>query len=368
MKKIIFYIDSMQMGGAQRVMNNLIDYFVCCESEVILVNDIVPSREVPEYDINRKVKRLFLDEKQYSGIKKNIHRIKALRRILKEEAPEVVVSFLGPPNMRMLLSAIGIRIKKVVSVRNDPYKEYGSGIKKIIAKIVFLLADGCVFQTEDAQKYFFKRTRKKSTIIFNPVNVKFYNKKWKMDGSDIVIIGRLQEQKNPILALNAFISIADEFKWLNLKYYGDEELASSILKIAQENNLSNRVEIVGKTSNVENVLEHAALFVLSSDYEGMPNALMEAMTVGVPVISTDCPCGGPRMLITNSTQGVLVPCGDEKKLASAMRMVLKDRCLQEKMSECERKRSEEFHPPKILLEWEHYLNSYGELKERDENE
>lgn len=360
MKKIIFYIDSMQMGGAQRVMNNLIDYFVCSGLDVVLVNDIVPLKHEPEYDINKKVKRVFLDneQKQYKGIKKNLHRIKTLRRIIKKESPEIVLSFLGPPNIRMLFSTVGIDTKKIVSVRNDPYKEYGYGLKKIFAKIIFLLADGCVFQTKDAQKYFFRKTIAKSTIIFNPVNLKFYNRKWEIGGSDIVLIGRLQDQKNPILALNAFILIADEFKNLNLKFYGDEELKSTILKIAQMNNVSNRVKIMGKTNNVEDVLERAALFILSSDYEGMPNALMEAMTVGVPVISTDCPCGGPRMLISNKMQGILTPCGDEKKLATAMRMVLKDRCFQEKMSMCERERSTEFHPQKVLLEWECYLNSF----------
>lgn len=353
--KYVFYIDSMQMGGAQRVMNNLIDYFVMCDIEIVLINDIAPSDNEPEYKINDKVKRLFLNNYTGNVFAKNIKRILDLRAIVKTEKPDLVLSFLGPPNVRMLISTLGVKTKKIVSVRNDPYKEYGYGIKAYFSKCIFLLADGCVFQTEDAQNYFFNSTRKKSTIILNPVNEKFFNHCWKADGRDIVLIGRLQAQKIPLLALEAFIMIANRFSDFNMVFYGDEELSSSILKKAKDNNLDNRVRIAGKTQYVETVLENAALYILSSDYEGMPNALMEAMTVGVPVISTDCPCGGPRMLIKEVNQGVLVPCGDVKALAEAMTKVLSNQELQTEMSTHEQKRSSEFHPTKIYRQWEEYL-------------
>lgn len=355
MKKYMFYIDSMQMGGAQRVMNNLMDYFLARDIEIVLLNDVGPSDMEPEYKINSNIKRIFLNSPVGNIVVKNISRILDLRRIIKNEKPDLVLSFLGPPNIRMLLSTLGLNVKKFVSVRNDPYKEYGYGLKAFFSRCVFLLADGCIFQTEDAQNYFFKSTRKASVTILNPVNEKFYNCNWKQGGKDIVLIGRLQEQKNPLLALDAFLMIADRYPDYNMVFYGDEELAFEIDNKAKKAGLSDRVKIAGKTQCVEAVLEHAALYVLSSNYEGMPNALMEAMTVGVPVISTDCPCGGPRMLIRKVEQGILIPCGDVNSLAEAMTKILSDKKLQIEMSVHERKRSFEFHPSKVFRQWEDYL-------------
>lgn len=356
MKKFIFYIDSMQMGGAQRVMNNLIDFFSDKGIAIKLINDIKPSDIEPEYAIDERVERIFLDESSLNGVKKNIHRIKKLRTIIKDEEPDLILSFLGPPNIRMLLATIGLKTKKIVSVRNDPSREYGRGIKRFIAKTIFLLADGCVFQTDDAKEYFFSKTQKSSIIIFNPVNPKFYDYVWQGKGTDIVFIGRLQPQKNPLLALNAFIKISDDYPEYRMVFYGDEELSSVIMDVAHENKIEDRIKIAGKTDNVGKVLEEAALFILSSDYEGMPNVLMEAMTVGVPVISTDCPCGGPRMLIREDNQGILVPCRDVASLASAMRKILENDELKKILSTNERKRSADFQPSIILEQWNQYLN------------
>ena len=94
---------------------------------------------------------------------------------------------------------------------------------------------------------------------------------------------------------------------------------------------------------------------MCSDFEGMPNALMEAMAIGVPVISTDCPCGGPRSLIQNDMQGILVPCNDVISLANALRKVLGNLMLQKDMSVRERQRAFSFRTPIILEIWDDYL-------------
>lgn len=176
MKKVMFYIDSMQKGGANRVMANLVDYFSKNKYEVILVNDIISGDRVPEYEVNPLAKRIILNESGTNAIISNFNRIKKLRKIILEEKPDCVLSFMGPPNVRMLLASIFLSCRKVVSVRNDPNREYGKNlIKKYLTNCIFLLADGCVFQTEDAAKYFFNKIRRKSTIIVNPVNELFFN-------------------------------------------------------------------------------------------------------------------------------------------------------------------------------------------------
>ena len=355
--KVLFYIDCMQMGGANRVMANISNYFADTGNTVLLVNDIYPEIGKPEYSIHPKIKRVFLDKKSRLKGAKNINRMLSLRKLIRNERPDAVVSFMGPPNLRMLLSTIGLPTRKIVSVRNDPYREYGSGLRRTIANLIFLLADGYVFQTEEAASYFISTIRERATIIFNPVNEKFYMSNWEKGGKEIAVVGRLQPQKNPLLALEAFIMIADQFPDHKLVFYGDDELKEKILQRREKARLDERVIVFGKTNQIEKKLAHSALYVLSSDYEGMPNALMEAMAVGVPAISTDCPCGGPRSLIENPNQGLLVECNNTEQLANAMRQVLSNEKLQEDMSKAERDRAKLFSSVRILKKWDSYIRN-----------
>lgn len=302
MKKIICYIDSMQMGGAQRVMANLTKHFVDSNVNVILVNDIVPVPGIPEYTIDKKVRRVYLDADRVkkSGLKKNLYRIMALRGLVKREKPDVVLSFIGPPNIRMLVATLGLKTRKIVSVRNDPSKEYGLGKKKILARQIFNLADACVFQTDDAANYFSERLQRKSTVIFNPVNEVFYNTERCPDEKTIIMVGRLNEQKNYSMAIKAFKLIANKYPSLAMNIYGEGELRDCIQRQIDKVGLNERVFLKGRTDSIEQKLLSAVIFVMTSDYEGMPNALMEAMALGIPCVSTDCPCGGPRMIIGSS--------------------------------------------------------------------
>ena len=124
---------------------------------------------------------------------------------------------------------------------------------------------------------------------------------------------------------------------------------------AKDVGIDERVTFHGRTDRIEHVLENAALFVLCSDYEGMPNALMEAMAVGVPVIATDSPCGGSRVLIENDNQGILVPCKDSEKLSYAILDVLLDDTKQKIISQGASKRAREFAPEKVFNEWEGFI-------------
>lgn len=352
-KKIIFYIDVMKRGGAQRVMSVIVNHLAKTNDNLVLITDFKSENLADEYEINSNVKRLYLRESiKGNAILKNIERIKCLRRIVKSEKPDIILSFLGRPNIRMLLATIGLKCKKFVSVRNDPNKEYGTNfIKKLFSKTLFLLADGCVFQTSDASKYFFKKTQKKSKIIFNPVDEKFYTEYSNTEKKDIISVGRLEPQKNHKLLIEAFENISQEIEE-NLLIYGDGNLKEELQKFVNDKRLNDRVLFMGNVKDIDVVLQSAKVFVLSSDYEGMPNALMEAMATGVGCISTDCPCGGPKALIENDTQGILVPCGDSIALSNAIQKML----LQyKKYGEAAKQRAKKFKEDKILKEWEDYL-------------
>ncbi len=356
MKKIVLYIDSMQRGGAQRVMSVLASHFVECGIETILVNDIVPVEGISEYTVSDQLKRIFLDE--YITIKgKTLNRILRLRKIINEYKPDCVLSFLGPPNIRMLIATIGCKCKKAVSVRNDPSKEYGVGVRRLCAKAIFNLADKCIFQTKDAALYFSKRVRRRSRVIFNPVDNMFYKQKWRGKGDDLFMVGRLQPQKNHMLAIAAFGKIAYLFPQTRLVICGEGVLREKLEDEVQGLGLQDRVVFRGLVTDVASELINAKCFVMSSDYEGMPNALMEAMAIGVPSISTDCPCGGPHSLFSfdKKLAGILVPCRDKEKLIDAMKCVICDNDLRDSLHLLAKQRAEEFRTDTILKVWDDYL-------------
>lgn len=360
-KKIILYIDMMERGGAQRVVANLIQHFLENNLCVVLVNDFKEDSSRPQYFVDSRVKRYFLrNTLEGNPIVKNFERVIRLRKIVRAEKPNVVLSFLGRPNERMLVATVGLKTRKIVSVRNDPNREYGSGgVKKWFARKLFGLADGCVFQTEEAANYFSESVRRKSTVILNPVDMKFFEKKPVAPLKNIVTVGRLEPQKNQKLLISAFSEIADSFPDEKLIIYGEGSLRDELSEFCKLQGIADRVEFPGNITNVENVLSKAKIFALSSDYEGLPNALMEAMAVGVPCISTDCPCGGPRTLDGKSKCIYLVPVGDKGAFANGLRELLNEPEKLRSFGERAKLRAGDFMTEKILTQWDCYLFAYN---------
>lgn len=335
----------MGRGGAQRVMNVLASY-LCKTYEVILINDIVAEKE---YEIDTRVKRIVLTKTGF------FKKTREIRRIIKKEKPDIVLSFLGPCNYRNILATHHLKCKTIVSVRNDPLFEYGNGLMKLIARFLFRFADGFVFQTEDAKAYFPKCVQKKAAVIMNPVDDKFYKTKWESKNDEIAVVGRLESQKNPLLALKAFKKVSMNYPHLKMVFYGDGELKDSLMNQINTLDLSDKVILKGVVPNIEKYLAASKLFVMTSDFEGMPNALMEAMAIGVPVICTDCPCGGPRSLIRTNDEGILIKCGDLDNLVLEINKMISDTQLAKTVSRNERARALAFSSERIMKEWTQYL-------------
>lgn len=356
MKKILFYIDSLYRGGAQRVMSNLVAYF-SNNYDVVLVNDFVPDNQKVDYDLPVNIKKIYLRKSPDGNpVTKNISRIIILRKTIIKENPDTVLSFLGNPNKRMLIATIGLKCRKVVSVRNDPSHEYGGGnLSRWFARRLFSRADGVVFQTQDASKYFQKSVQNKSTIIMNPVSKQFYQVNRCTPEKDVVTVGRFEAQKNHLLLLQAWKEIEQSFPDDHLIIYGDGSLRKEYEEYIQEQGLNDRVLLPGIVKDIPQKLASAKLFVLSSDFEGMPNALMEAMAVGLPVISTDCPCGGPRMLIQDLSQGILVPCKDVNALKKAMKELLGNIEERKHKGLSAKTRANAFAEDSIYGQWEDFL-------------
>lgn len=353
MKKLLFYINALNGGGAERVMSNLSSQFVDKGYEVLFATSYPADGE---YELNKKIKRFNLESENIpcSKIKRNYVRIKRLRQICKREKPDVLVAFMAEPNFRAIIATIGLKTKTVISVRNDPEKEYAGRLMNFVGKYILPMADGCVFQTEEAKKWFPKKLQNKSTIIFNAVKREFFEAKRKPVNGLIITCGRLEEQKNHILLIKAFFNVVKKNPNAYLHIYGEGSLKDYLQSLIDNLGLNHSVKLMGQTNDVVSVLEKADVFVLSSFYEGMPNALMEAMAVGVPCIATDCPCGGARMLL-NDNNGILIKNNNIDELTNAMEQLIKDDYKKETLSNKCIETVSEFKAENIFLKWREYI-------------
>ena len=355
MMKLAFYINSIRGGGAERVITNLATYFSNNDHEVILITSFYSEWEYP-YD--EKIKRIVLEDedKKTNRIKKNVSRVIKLRRVIKKEKPDCLISFMAEPNYRALLACSGLKTKSIISVRNDPAIEYSGKIGWLLAHILLPFADGCVFQTTDAQEWFPKKLKKKSTIIYNAVKDDFYRADRMPVHNLIVACGRLEEQKNYPLLIKAFAKAVDKIPDSRLFIYGEGSLKNEISDLIKKNNLENKVYLKGQINNVVKALEEADLFVLPSLYEGMPNALMEAMAVGVPCISTDCPCGGPKMLF-DGDGGILVANNNQLEFEKAIISVLSNGDKKRALGSQSKIKAMVFSSDKVYRRWGLFINN-----------
>lgn len=351
---LLFYINQLYSGGAERVMSNLASAFSVYGYQVILVTSF---RGDGEYALDSNVKRLSLEDTEIkqSFLRRNISRILKLRTICKEEKPNVVISFMGEPNFRALLATKGLLIENIISVRADPNREYGGLVRGLLGRYLLPTADGCVFQTEEAKRWFPVKLQKKSKIIFNSVKEEFYQMKHQPIRRRIVSCGRLEKVKNFTMLIGVFAGLAEKYQELQLLIYGEGSLRENLQEQIKKAGMEGRVLLMGATDDVPKALSEASIFVLSSITEGLPNALMEAMAMGVPCIATDCPCGGSRMLIDSGENGILVKNNDAVALTEAMERLLDNPAEAAALGESAKERALEWRQERVFWEWKEYV-------------
>lgn len=318
---ILFVISSLGSGGAERVVSELANYF--CKKD-IEVSILLISNDNVSYEIDENVKIIY-GSNQIDGknrISDFFSRISLIRKYVRLIQPSITISFLSTINIYSCLALGFSKNKLIVSERNDPKRSPDESIKRIIRNIVYYFSEGYVFQTDEARNYFCRKIKNKGVVIANPIKPDLPDVYNGDRAKKIVAVGRLEEQKNYSLLIKSFNLIADEFKDYKVEIYGEGQERNKLEKQISDLNLSNRVLLMGRHNDVHDRIKDASLYVLSSHYEGMPNALMEAMALGLPCIATNCSGGGPKKLITNGVNGILVENDDEVALSKEITLVL----------------------------------------------
>lgn len=363
-KTIALYISSLCKGGAERVIANLAEYFSREGYRVVLVTSRVAETE---YEVPQNIIRIIseppvvqLQNGRLSNFRVRFH---TLRNIWKEEKPDVILSFIGKNNMMAILTSFGLKIPVAVSVRGEPAEEYYSKALRFMARNLFRMADRVILQTKQCFSFFPMGVRKKAVILRNPINPSFFRERYEGEREKtIVAVGRIDENKNHEMLIRAFAGIANEFPQYRLIIYGEGDKRKDLQELVLRLGLQDRIMLPGSIDSVGDAIYKARVFVLPSNTEGMPNTLIEAMLMGLTVVSTDCPCGGPAELIEHGINGLLTPVGDVEKMRENLRFLLKNLQIADKMGINAMKTGDIYRPERVYGEWQNCLENLMNFK------
>ena len=350
---ITLFIGSLYGGGAERVTCNLASYLIRQGHHVEI---LTMSETEKAYELDEKVtvQTLLPLVEQKRRLKKSLVRLLRFWKYLKKHNTDVYIVML-PKTILMLLMLKWLSNAKVIAAERADPAAYSSRIARLLKKYA-AKADGWVFQTEDARKWYGDSIQNcRSVIIPNAINPAFIRPRYTGEKRKVIAgAGRLDNQKNFSLLIKAFFQIASDYPEYSLTIYGKGDKETELKQLAMSLGLQERVFFPGNIQNIADEMEKNTMFVLSSDFEGMPNALMEAIALGLPCVSTDCPCGGPRYLIQDGVNGLLVPVGDVDKMAEAMRRILSSPATAEAMGQRATRIIDRLSPEQVYGQWEFF--------------
>lgn len=348
MKKIVFITNGLSGGGAERVMSTLANWLVNNGHEVTFLS---LKYMTEAYRIDKRISLIY--KSRVNKSKDFVGDISFIRKYMKKNKEAVYISFFTRQNMYAIIASLFMKINIIVSERSDPKLAVGSRIEDKFRSILYKM-DNCkkiVFQSHGAMRFFDANIQKKGCILLNPLitNLPIYQDTNSMNM--VIACGRLTKQKNYPLLINAFGGFVKEHPEYTLCIYGEGELENKLNELIKSYGLENRVFLKGFSNNIHDELLKGSMFVMSSDYEGLSNALLEAMAIGIPCVSTDSTPGGAREVLENGENGLLVPINDCDALTKAMCYMADSRSEALKMGKNAMKLRDELNEDNICWKW-----------------
>lgn len=351
---ILFVTSTLTSGGSERVMSLLANELADRNYQVTI---ICLNKQIVFYPINKKVNIVFAEKETQSSFL--LKKIAWFRKYVDDNRPDVVIPFMEAVYCVTLFSLIGISVPIISSERIDPRKS--PFIRNILRRIFLPLTTHLVVQTEKIRSFYPPFIRKKTSVIYNPVNDEVFhqieNEELKIENGErlnrIISIGKLYPQKNQKLMIRAFARVADEFPEWQLVIFGEGPLRESLELIVESLEMKDRILLPGRTEHVVEELKKSKVFCFSSNFEGMSNAIIEAICVGLPIVSTNV--SGASELIEEGKGGNIVPCGDVDQFVQALQKLMRNRNIQESMSEYNLKKASMFKLDIIVDQWEQLI-------------
>ena len=356
-RRLALVISSLGPGGAERVLSTMANYWSAQGVDVTLLTLVASDSDF--YPLDSRVARVGLNVAgastgPLSAIAQNVGRVLALRHALLAAKPDAVISFGDRTNLSVALSLLGTRVPLVVAERSDPrHQQLGillESLRRLLYRNTVL-----VVQTESVRKWAVEILRCAALhVIPNPVSSDSGSGTATPRAAWVVSVGRLTPEKGHDLLLRAFAAIPSRDPLWRLCIAGDGPQRAALLTLADELTIAGAVDFLGTKKPIENLLRQAGIFVLPSRYEGFPNALLEAMANGAPVIAFDCP-SGPAEIVTHGVDGLLVRAGDVAALASAIGSLMADAQRREKLGVAARAIARRFALDAVMQRWDEVL-------------
>lgn len=361
--KVVILMSSLTMGGAERVATTLANYLANNGEDVHLISfDNIKS----SYPINSNVNFYMNNDKITDNrIKGIIQRFKYFSNIIKKIQPDIIFTMFFQTTFYAMICKMFVKNKVVLisSERCHPKREK-TLVKRIINMQLSKMCDGFVFQTERVKQFYPKKVQRNSVVIHNAISNKLldeidYSKAY--TENIITSMGRLEEQKAHDVMIKSFANVAKEFPEYKLVIYGEGSKRKELENLIEELKLNKRVILPGTNSKALLEVSKSKIFMLTSRYEGMPNALLEAMAVGVPCISTNCEMG-PAELINDGKNGYLVEVDNVEQITNTLRKLLSNEKLRNQISLESKKIIDNHSIEYIFKQYHNYFKSVFERK------
>ena len=360
-KRITLVLNHLLSGGAARVGILLAGQWEAMGRTICMLT-MDDGLQEPLYRLSPTIEHQPLGLVSDSGslgakVRHNLHCLRRLRQAITDSRPDILISFLDENNIRCLLATRGMRLPAVVREATDPHRGRLSREWDLLRRLTYPWASCVITQTEHAMAYFSPSVRRRGCVIPNPVVLPEGEGDLRADlhpGKGcfrLVALGRLEEVKGFGMLLDAFSRAAPGHPAWSLSIYGEGPRRAALQEQIRALGLEDRVALPGVTSDPMSRLREADLFVLSSRFEGFPNALAEAMACGLPVVSFNC-YSGPSELIRPGVDGVLVPPNDVAALATALDRLMGDPEERQRMGARAPDVLRRFSMDKVLGMWE----------------
>lgn len=358
MSKLIVNTGTLSSGGAERVLSILSTPFADEFDEVLYVMWLDAKYPDIFYEIDPRVRIVRISKE--SGSTNILKQILWFRKYVRKQNPSIVLSFMVMVDFTVTMALLGTGIPQVVAERNDPRFFSGSKILRKFINFVYKTKDvkGILMQTQSNKEYFTsKKLYNKTEVIYNPIlmDKSLAGKALKTIKEDLIVsVGRLTKQKSFHHLIEAFSKFHSSHPTYKLCIYGEGEKRVQLQELIEQLSLSDSVLLPGRSNKVMEEICRAKMFVMSSKYEGMSNALLEAMCLGLPCISTKV--SGATDLIQEGVNGFLVDYGDTDAIADKMSELANNPDLCVKIGSEANGKYEQLNVDVIAAQWVEYLN------------
>ena len=320
MPKLLVSCGTLASGGAERVLSILSKSFADTFDDVIYLTWI----DMPDfYPLDDRVKRVCVERE--CGSKNIINKSLWFRKFICSENVSLILSFLEPFNVLICGCLMGTKVPIVVADRNDPRLVWNDTFHGTLRKLFYKRAQGIVCQTEHNRSYYKGKLLERTYVIFNPIFLpeEYLGKALNQEKQNkIVSVVRLEPQKNIPMLLRAFYLFQRSHQDFKLVIYGEGKLRQELEMLIEKMGMTENVEMPGAMQNVWDLIINAKCFALSSWYEGLSNALMEALCLGLPCVATKV--SGAVDFINDGENGLLVDLDDEKAMSDCFGKMAED--------------------------------------------